>query len=255
MITKMVIAIAGPVHANSGRLTNLDWVVDGAAFSHRCADVTVINDLTALGYSALRLSKDQLTPVVPQTRAAPSNGQALVVGIGTGFNVSPIIETPGGMICPAVEAGHTGLPLRIAKAVEHLKTGLSSHFETVEDLFSGQGRRRYLSARTDFKIDRATPYIENAGHADNAKFDQALDEYAMLIGHLLQDLQMAYLPLSGIFLAGGVARSSLIGARSALCSDVFTQPKNTIVPTQSPVWLIDDDAAALNGCKIAGGWG
>ena len=51
-------------------------------------------------------------------RAAPAhrprNGQALVVGAGTGFNVCGVRHLPGGMIsCQEAEEGHTSLPANI----------------------------------------------------------------------------------------------------------------------------------------------
>lgn len=52
-ISRCVIAIVGPITANTGKLTNLDWEIsiDDLQRSTHCTDVTLINDLTALGYS------------------------------------------------------------------------------------------------------------------------------------------------------------------------------------------------------------
>lgn len=146
--------------------------------------------------------------------------QALVVGIGTGFNVSPVLRDGGRIACLSVEAGHASLYASLGNALDQLKPGLSRAFPTVEALFSGKGRRRFLSLVTGEPVERATPYIGKFGEAGNEVFDAALDHYAALIGYLLKELQLDYMPTSGIFLAGGVARSSLIGSRAALCSAV-----------------------------------
>ena len=47
-IEEIVVAMAGPVAGNIGRLTNLAWVIDGDALSERFdrVSVQVINDLT-----------------------------------------------------------------------------------------------------------------------------------------------------------------------------------------------------------------
>ncbi|KJZ18587.1 glucokinase [Loktanella sp. S4079] len=249
-IEKIVVAVAGPVQANVGRLTNLNWVVDGGHLSERFggAKVVVINDLTALGYSALQLSAAQLQPIGEQKHHHITDGQALVVGIGTGFNVSPVIANNGTTICPPVEAGHMSLPLRVARALDALTPGLAANFDTVEDLFSGKGRRKFLSLRTGTDVPRATPHIQRKGAPDNAGFDAALDEYAALIGHLLQDLKTTYLPLAGIYLAGGVARSSLIDERAARCLDTY-DAAGQFVQSKIPLWIINEDAAALVGCR------
>ena len=88
-ITSVCIAVAGPVSGGKASLTNRDWDFD----EHRLARLTdadhvrLINDLTALGYATPSLSGDGLAVLreAPEDRAR--NGQALVVGLGTGFNV------------------------------------------------------------------------------------------------------------------------------------------------------------------------
>lgn len=246
---QIVVAMAGPVSGNAGKLTNLDWVIDGAALSTRfCgATVRIINDLTALGHAAFHLQASQLVPLVANDAPQHQHRQALVVGIGTGFNVSPAIDLGTQTVCPPVEAGHTSLYASVTAELENLKPGLSAAFPTVEALFSGRGRRRFLSLLTDETVERATPYIATAGHAGNERFDAALDSYAHLIGVLLRELKVAYLPSSGIFLAGGVARSSLVGERAEICFSALSQ-ENEYVSLSPSVWIIDDDAAALTGC-------
>ena len=246
---QLVVAMAGPVVGNTGRLTNLDWIIDGNALSKRFGGVPVrvINDLTALGYSALQLMPGQLDPIVENPVQGSSQRQALVVGIGTGFNVSPTVETGGHTVCPAVEAGHTTLYSSIVAELDQLKPGLAQNFVTVEALFSGRGRRKFLSLLTGEAVERATPHIAGYGTPQNARFDAALDKYAILIGMLLAELKIAYLPFDGIFLAGGVARSSLTGGRSHLCGRSAMR-RNAHIKISPPIWLIADDAAALTGC-------
>jgi len=243
----LVVAVAGPVSDGVGRLTNLPWVVDQRKIKDRFGCATeVINDLTALGYAALGLHDDQLIDV---DDAAPesSHRQALVVGIGTGFNVSSVIDVQGRLVCPTAEAGHASLPSRVTRALDDLKPGISKAFNTVESLFAGQGRRRFLSEVTGRTVESATPLIAAVGRPGNEANDAALDAYARLIGHLLLDLKLNYMPGQGIFLAGGVARSSLIAHRAGLCRDVLNVP-DQFLPTPVPVRIINDDAAALAGC-------
>ncbi len=246
---QIVVAMAGPVSGNKGRLTNLDWVIDGAALSSRFsgARVRVINDLTALGHAAFHLKPAQLLSVVENDPLGSEQPQALVVGIGTGFNVSPAVDLGDRTVCPPVEAGHASLYSSVSAALEDVQPGLSAAFPTVETLFSGRGRRKFLSLVTGQRVDSATPYIAKTGEPGNDTFDTALDSYAHLIGVLLRELKVAYLPTDGIFLAGGVARSSLVGKRAEICCAALLQ-KNDYVSLSPSVWIIDDDAAALTGC-------
>lgn len=245
----MVVAIAGPVVDNVGRMTNLPWVIDGADMARRLGGrVQVINDLTAMGHAALDLDPDQLIEVCPGASGNGPTRQALVVGIGTGFNVSSVIDTPDRTICPVAEAGHVSLPSRVTQTLDALIPGLSRAFDTVESLFSGQGRRRFLSSMTGRKISAVTPAIAALGTPENADCDAALDTYAMLIGHLARDLKLAYMPNAGLFLAGGVARSSLVAHRANLCRDVFEAPDG-LLSSRCAIRIINDDAAALKGCS------
>ena len=241
--------MAGPVRNNVGRLTNLDWEINGnkLAQSFGTVPALVINDLTALGHSALKLAPNQVLPIVNQPVINHRQKQALVIGIGTGFNVSPVIEFGGVSVCAEVEAGHTTLFSSILLELENLMTGMSHAFSTVESLFSGRGRRQFMSLLTGERVDSASMFIDKQGILENQAYDHALDKYAELIGVLIAEYKVSYLPHDGIFLAGGVARSSLTGNRTTLCAEA-AMCENDVIKLKPPVWSINDDAAALVGC-------
>ncbi|MDA7426748.1 glucokinase [Thalassococcus lentus] len=248
---RLVAAIAGPVQGNEGRLTNLPWHVSGPDMSRRFAgaDVTIVNDLTALGYAALDLGAVQLERLAPglQGKALRGGRNALVVGIGTGFNVSPVVESEGQRVCPAVEVGHASLPVAIARKLNGIKPALADEFQSIESLFSGAGRRKFLSLVCEQNVERATPYLAAFGAAENARFDQALDDYAALVAALLVDLRLTYGPENGIFLAGGVARSTLDHGRCRFLQGVFADQAQFLSGSPA-IYLIKDDSAALLGC-------
>ena len=248
-VKQLVIAMAGPVRNNVGRLTNLDWEIDGNKLAQSLGTVQalVINDLTALGHSALKLAPNQVSPIVNRPVINHRQKQALVIGIGTGFNVSPVIEFGGVSVCAEVEAGHTTLFSSILLELENLMTGMSHAFSTVESLFSGRGRRQFMSLLTGERVDSASMFIDKQGILENQTYDHALDRYAELIGMLIAEFKVSYLPHDGIFLAGGVARSSLTGNRTTLCAEA-AMCENDVIKLKPPVWSINDDAAALVGC-------
>lgn len=244
---ELVLAMAGPVLGNQGRLTNLDWVIDGVVLSARFSGqpVRVINDLAALGYASHRLSPRQLVSIAPAPCPQTAPKQALVVGIGTGFNLSPVIEDQGHILCPAMEAGHSSLPQPIRSALNQMKPELAQQFPTVESLFSGRGQQRFVSLLSGTDGHSAVTVAEEA--ADSGRPDFARDAYAGLIGSLIAGLKVAYLPTHGIYLAGGVARSSLAGKRSQICKTA-SERRDAPVKISPPIWVIDDDTAALTGC-------
>lgn len=248
-LTECVIAMAGPVHGAQGRLTNLDWEIDAAVLGARFAipKLRLINDLTALGLAAFDLAPAQLEVIHARPAPRLAQKQALVVGIGTGFNVSPVMEDAAGRrLSLAVEAGHFSLFAALAARLEQIEPGLSLAFATTEALFSGRGRRKFLSLVTKREVARATPFLLATGTPENAPFDAALDLYAELIGMLLAELKVAYLPSDGIYLAGGIARSSLLGARAGICRTA-AEAENAAIKIAPSLALIIDDAAALTG--------
>ncbi|WP_259969732.1 glucokinase [Leisingera caerulea] len=229
-VAEVVIAIAGPVAGTTARLTNRDWHFDAAALSRHLsgARVHLLNDLAALGQACPHLGADCLDTVIAPVDDAGGDGQRLVAGIGTGFNLSPVLQAGGQVQCLNVEYGHVSLPLDVA---EHLRARLgdTGAFRTVEHLFSGRG---HAAVRGQF--------------ADDDQGAQAF--YAELLALLARNLMLAFLPAQGIYFAGAVARSLLSSPARQVFAEAFRQPFALDTGIEAPVFVILDDAAALKGC-------
>lgn len=238
---ELVVAVAGPVHGAHARLTNRDWLFDAARLRDTFGIplVRLMNDLTALGYAAKRLAPSQLTALnddEPGSAAAP---QSLVIGIGTGFNVSPVLHGHG-LVCAVAEAGHVTLPHGVVQALQDL--GLAS-YPSVEELFSGRG----FSAFCQSLAGQDGRAVIAAAQVRDPDALGVVDAYSGLVGWLIRDLTLAYLSQSGVYLAGGVARA-VLDIAPAPCLEVMRRPcriRGDVVP---PMWLIHDDFAALTGC-------
>ena len=135
------VAVAGPVRDGVGKLTNLDWSIDEATLARatRAETVWVLNDLEAQGYSLGVIAAENIKTAIEGRVGRPGSAE-LVVGIGTGFNASPVLQTPYGRAVAASESGHITLPIRsdddasLAAFIER-RTG----FAAVEDVLSGRG--------------------------------------------------------------------------------------------------------------------
>jgi len=251
-ISEMVIAVAGPVNGISARLTNHDWQIEVSALEalFHCEHIKLLNDLNALGYAAPFLTTDQLRQVSAGQVHGAGTSQSLVVGVGTGFNVSPVLEKAGMLFCPAVEAGHISLPLSIAQELESL--GLAKEeFGTIELLFSGRGLTRFCRAMTGNAQINGPEAISAFGEDGAEATTRAIRVYAGLLGRLLGDLSMAYMPTSGIYLAGSVARA-LMQVASSECIEMLRRPARIGAIIRPPVWIIGNDTAALIGCARYG---
>lgn len=252
-LTAVCVAVAGPVSGGEARLTNRDWGFSEERLA-RLTDadnVRLINDLTALGYATPYLD----TEGVSVLRAAPAhrarNGQSLVVGAGTGFNVCSVRSLPGGSIaCMEAEEGHTNLPANIAAILaDRVGTDKMGTFFSTEETFAGRGLAAMHDALHGEQVERAEA-ISTAAMEGNAKAEETYRLFTELFGLLLRELALRFMPLEGMFLAGSVARS-FAHRTERLEAAFLTEPYMRNIPENTPLLLIRDDMAALQGCLAA----
>lgn len=233
--TAMCVAVAGPVTERHARLTNLDWVIDADAFG---IPMRLVNDLQAVGYGLDLFPEGTLQQVYSGTPAP--GAQRLVVGLGTGFNVSVVT----GAAVQCAEYGHASLPVAVAEWVS-ARAGRAP-FSSVEDLFSGKG----LEALHRLITGRAAPSEQIVGQAP-----ETLAVFGEALGILTTQLVYHYLPLGGIVLNGGLARAVMGHAhgRQGFARGFVMRDEVGAGFSAIPVHLVTDDAAALYGCvRLAG---
>lgn len=238
-------AVAGPVAGHAARLTNRNWLIDTqqAARAANAPSIRLINDLSALARATACLSDDQVQ-VVRGKPAGLSNGQSLVLGLGTGVNIA----TRMGTSVLAAEIGHSALPRHMTELLEQTTNQPVPHDTTVEHILSGRGFEalyQSLSGKTLGGADIAA--LAQAGTDETAIKAKGL--YQRLTALYLRDLAFYYMPKDGLFLAGSVARSLLsdIPVWQLLFALDQDGPLDTVL-RDIPVSLITDDAAALSGC-------
>lgn len=243
-------AVAGPVTGPTARLTNRDWHFDAAKLSldYGGVNVNLMNDLSALGYALDHLSPEGLVSVLHGAAPATDHVQRLVVGVGTGFNVSPVLTRGGATRCLLAEAGLGSLPTRVMRLLEPFLQYRTDWITCVEDVFSGSGLARLHTMGRGGPLLEGRAVIENAVAGDPAA-RESLDVFARAFGEWVQDLRLLYLPTGGIFLAGSVVRALLDSpSRQAFIDTVQTLPTvKSLIPPVS-VSLITQDEAALLGC-------
>lgn len=252
-LSAVCVAVAGPVSGGKASLTNRDWDFseDRLARLTDADHVRLINDLTALGYATDRIAPDGLS----QLRAAPVNralnGQSLVVGAGTGFNVCPVHKMPaGGVLCREAEEGHTSLPANIAERLaERVGAAQMAAFFSTEETFAGRGLAQMYRAMHGVDIDRAES-ISIAAMEGDPKAEETYRLFTELFGLLLRELALRFMPLDGMYLAGSVARS-FAHRTEQLEAAFLAEPYMRHIPENTPLLLIRDDMAALQGCLAA----
>ena len=85
-------------------------------------------------------------------------------------------------------------------------------------------------------------------HRDS-RSSETLKLFTKLLGALCRDLAFAYLPMTGLYLAGSVARGLWeSGMADVLVAEIGQKGKFGEMLSRIPVTLVCEDSAALIGC-------
>ncbi|MBO9477589.1 ROK family protein [Shimia sp. R11_0] len=239
------VAIAGPVQAGKGTLTNRNWSldVDSLRAQARAPHAELINDLSALGYALARVSTEH----VFGTHQGATNGQRLVVGMGTGFNVSPTRATASGVTAMESELGHAELPYSVSQLLQDALGAAAQPFNTYEDCFSGRGLERLHEAVSGEKQDGKSIMESFAAGQTDAQRTVLL--FARALGRMTQSVIHQFMPRDGIAFAGSASRGVLTSKALPAFVEELTADHHGIVDAhQFPISLITEDVAALEGC-------
>jgi|TARA_Y100000385_G_C13108448_1_gene650061 glucokinase len=238
--SSICIAIAGPVSADKGELTNGNWVFEKEilARSLDIEQVYLLNDLVALGYALDVLPNHTVRQI---SGGATFGDQSLVAGIATGFNVS--ICHAGHVI--AAELGHASLPSSIIDALRAVLGEKSKTFNTVESLFSGRGLAALHLALGFGETD--PEQITGSTIEDDA---QTVLFFAQLLGLFCKEMVFQYMPFGGLYLNGSVVRAIFESEAAAkvVIAEVGKVDGFFGRSGHVPLFVIIEDYATLYGC-------
>lgn len=251
------VAAAGPVRNGVAEMTNLSWVIDHAQLTRAtgATKVAILNDLQAQGQALGHIAPEYLRPIVPGS--AVPNSSMLVVGLGTGVNAAPVHNTPWGRVVPPSECGHTSMPIRDARdlALAQFIEGYGDHahgFAGVEDALAGRGLEHvfaFVAAEAGTPQARSSAEIMTALGQGDALATAAAQLYVHVLGSTLGNLALTHLPYGGIFLIGGMARAlTPYMAAMGLAQSLTDKGRFHNFLSSFPVWVVEDDYAALTGC-------
>ncbi|MEL6451115.1 MAG: glucokinase [Pseudomonadota bacterium] len=238
----VVIAVAGPVAGQRARLTNRNWDFDadalGTALGAR--DVTLMNDLEALGQAVPTVAADAVEPLHDGATLGGS-GQALVVGLGTGFNVSAV-QMESGVVFTS-EQGHASLPSSVMAVLQaHMPD--TSRFDSVENLFSGVGLLR-LAHVIGVDVDSA----EALAKSNDPRAREALETCTNAFALMVRELAYAYFPRAGLYFNGSLAKFLMAPERRArVLAPLRADHSFDGQFARIPAFLFVSDTVALGGC-------
>lgn len=243
-------ALAGPVDGTSGGLTNLDWTVttDALAAAVDAPKAALLNDLQAQGHGLVRAQDLKLRPLLSAEQSPPA-GTKLVIGVGTGFNIAAVHQSPAGTLVTISEAGHAGLPVASRADLDLVLHLAEAHgFGDIEEALSGRGLEAIYRFHSGGEHRAASEIVRGLGENDPL-VAQTVQTFARMLGMVAGNLALTFLPYGGIYFSGGVSRA-LAGA---LPEAGFTQAfhhkgRFSHMMKRFEIQVIDDDFAALAGC-------
>ncbi|MGH1369153.1 MAG: glucokinase [Maritimibacter sp.] len=252
------VAVAGPVRAGVAHMTNLAWTISETTLARatRAQTVALLNDLPAQGYALDNLAPNSVTPLIgtPPDVAPQSNATRLVIGIGTGFNSSPVFDVEAmGRHVPASESGHVTLPLKDTD-IQPLAAYLAREhgFAAVEDALSGRGLAALFAFETQHQPPSApltSAAVLEAYAAGLPEAQRAVALFTRLLGAVVGDLALMSLPFEGIFLVGGMARAiSPLLLENGFQAALTDKGRFSDFVADFSVSVVEDDYAALTGC-------
>lgn len=242
------IAAAGPVDGDVVKLTNNEWIVDGAKISAMLNDVPIalVNDLEAVAAALPHLGSADLTALGAPVPVRPDRRTMLAVNVGTGFGAASVIWRDGRWYtCPS-EAGH--MTLGQVEAI----TGLSAD-ASIESVLSGSGLAE-LHARLaggGGTRDPRKPANVLAESVRDAAAARTVELFTAILGRIAGDLALATCAWGGVYLCGSVAAAwSAIADAERFRAEFIRKGPMRARMQQVPTAVIRRDIAALYGLAM-----
>lgn len=212
--------VAGPIHGQSAKITNLSWAIDASAVGAEfgIANVSLINDFTAVGCGIEMLHGDDLASL--QTGKPEPFGPRAVLGAGTGLGEGLLIWQGDHYQALPSEGGHVdfapadeeqdGLLRYLRPIFGHVSyerilsgAGLVNIFEYL----TGSGREAATAALREamLKNDPAAAISGFGLDGRDPAAVRALDLFVSIYGAQAGNLALTTLARGGVYVAGGIA--------------------------------------------------
>jgi glucokinase len=205
------IAVAGPVHGATFKLTNSDWVIDTADIRSRLGvqRYRLTNDFGAVTYAVANLDVRDFRHLCGPARPLPDEGVVSIIGPGTGLGVAQLVRRGGRSHVVETEGGHVGFaPLDPLE--DRILAGLRGRFGrvSVERIVSGPGLANLYQALSAIE-GQPTRYEDQkelwdaALAGEDGRATAALDRFCLSLGSVAGDIALAH-GADAVVIAGGL---------------------------------------------------
>lgn len=212
--------VAGPIHGQIAKITNLPWTINGEGVGAEfgMAAVRLINDFAAVGYGIEALSGDDLETL--QAGEPEPHGVRAVLGAGTGLGEGVLVWQEGHYQALPSEGGHVdfaptdedqiGLLRYLRPIFGHVSyerilsgTGLVSIFEYLTK--TGRETATFELGQAMLEQDPAAAISEYGLAGRDPAAARALDMFVAIYGAQAGNLALTALATGGVYVAGGIA--------------------------------------------------
>ena len=270
--------IAGAVTGQVARLSNVPWLVDGAAISQGASlrRLHVLNDLEAMAHAVAVLEPAELA-VIQQGVAEPA-GNAAVIAAGTGLGEAFLHNIDGRFVPGASEGGHADWGARTPREIELLTTltrvygrcsvehvlcgpGLVNIYQFTHDAFGGRTRlssAAFAPSRTcagvgpvEDPADLPAAISRSALERRCPRCEESLDLFISAYGAEAGNLALRTVATAGVYVGGGIAPKILPALQGGAFVDAFRskEPLSAFVAT-IPIAVILNPEAGLLGAAV-----
>lgn len=208
---RALIAAAGPLANGRIVLTNAAWTVDAERIRQGLdlAEVQVLNDFEALGWSLPALQPDDIVTLGVCDPAG--KGTMAVMGPGSGFGLAAMAFGPNGETVLVTEGGHATLSSenrREDAIILALREQL--HHVSVERVLSGPGLVQLYHAiamvdGTTIPQRSSSEIVSHALAGDCKVSAETLELFCAFLGSVAGNVALTLGARGGLFIGGGIA--------------------------------------------------
>lgn len=228
-VTRVAIAIAGPVTSDLIRMTNHPWVFSKKDVQKelKLKRFVVINDFTAVALSLTEL-KDADTALIGDKGRPNKNFPIAVLGPGTGLGVSGLVPNGhGGFVPLSGEGGHVTMsPYNDREAALLLAMRDWFGHVSAERVLCGSGLVNLYKAvahleHKEMKLRKPEDITKAALEATDEMAVEALNHFCAMLGTVAGNLALTLGSRAGVYIAGGIVPQILSFFRRSPFRDRF----------------------------------
>jgi len=254
---RLGLAVAGPVHGDEVKLTNVQWQfsIRGLKKDMNLERIAVVNDLEALALVLPHLNSEDAVLIGEEAGNGSIRAPMAVLCPGTGLGIAGLVPAEQGWRPIATEGGHTSLSPLTEKEMAVWQFLRERHGRvSVERVLSGPGIVELYTALASLEgrqLEAASPedIVRLALDGESPLAVETIEMFCAWLGDVAGDVALMYVARGGVWLAGDILLTIFeILKRSQFRRRFEHKGRGTAVVAHTPTYLISIESPVLRGC-------